>query len=205
MLLDAHLHLGAGTEPADLLLRHREVHVQRVERLQRHDGRAAGEVLAEVHLPDAENSREGSPDHLPLDRGPDLADARLGLLVLGAHPVELGLRDDALRDEAPHALQVHGRQLALGLGRGKLRPLLSRVEADEDLALTDRLARLEQDRLDDTGQVRAHGHAADGLDRADGLERSRPRLEPSPGRWSPPRAASGRRTPRRSPTGSAAS
>ena len=96
--------------------------------------------------------------------------------ALGA--IELGLGEDPLRHEAANALQVHGRQVALGLGRGELRPLLPRVEAHQHLALSDRLAGLEEDRLDDAGQVRAHGDAANGFDGADGLERSRPRLQP---------------------------
>ncbi len=94
--LDAHLHLAARPQAADLLLRHREVHVQRVERLQRHDRCAAGQVLAEVHLPDAQDTGERRADQLPLDRGPDLADPRLGLLVLGAGAIELGLGEDPL-------------------------------------------------------------------------------------------------------------
>ena len=85
----------------ELLLRHGEVDVDRVGGLERDDRRAAGQVLPEVDLADPEHARERRADQLALDRGADLADARLGLLVLGAQPVELGLGDDALLDEAP--------------------------------------------------------------------------------------------------------
>src|SRR5437763_6874349 len=51
-----HFDLRSGLEPPDLLLRDGEVDVRRPHRLQRHDGRSAAGVLAEVDLADAEDA-----------------------------------------------------------------------------------------------------------------------------------------------------
>jgi hypothetical protein len=53
-------HLAPHAQPAHLLLGHREVHEDRVQRLQRHHGIAACEVLPEVDLPDPEHPPKGA-------------------------------------------------------------------------------------------------------------------------------------------------
>ena len=47
------------------------------------------------------------------------------------------LGDDLLIDEAPRAVEVEPRQIALGHGRGELRPLLTGVEPHQDLPLRE--------------------------------------------------------------------
>ena len=69
--------LPADAHLAGVLLRHAEVHVDRIQRLQRHERVAAGQVLTEVDLADAEDAGERRADRLPLDRGADLADSRV--------------------------------------------------------------------------------------------------------------------------------
>ena len=72
-------HAAADAHLAGRLLRHAEVHVDRIQRLQRHQRVAAGQVLTEVDLADAEHAGERRPDRLPLDRRADFADARVRL------------------------------------------------------------------------------------------------------------------------------
>ena len=122
-----------------------------VERLERDDRVAGVEVLPKVHLPEAEDPGEGRADLLAVDAGPDLPHPRLGLLVLGARPVELGLGEDPLAHEPADAVEVEPREVPLRLRRGQLGPLLARVEADEHLSLADRAAGLEADRRHDPG------------------------------------------------------
>ena len=106
-----------------LLLRDGEVDVDGPDRLQRHHRRPAVEVLAEIHLADPQNAREGRPDRLALDGGADLADLGVGLLVLGVEPVEVGLGLDALFDQALRALEVQVRELLARLRPPRAAPL----------------------------------------------------------------------------------
>jgi hypothetical protein len=62
------------------------------------------------------------------------------------------------------------------LGGSHLRLLLSSVEDHERLALANRLAGVEQDLIDDPGQVRADRDAAYRGHRPDRVERGRPLL-----------------------------
>ena len=110
------------------------------------------------------------------DRGADLSDLGLRLLLLGRRPVVLRLRDDALVQQALHPVEVEPRQLALRLDGGQLRLLLPRVELGQHLPLANRSAGLERDAIDDARQVGAHGHALNGGHRADGAQRRRPLL-----------------------------
>ena len=75
-----------------MLLRQREVHIHRIERLQRDDGRAVVEKLAEVDLADARPAGERGADGLLGDHGADVVDLGVGLLGLGFGAVEIGRR-----------------------------------------------------------------------------------------------------------------
>ena len=144
LTLGRHLDLAPHPNLPELLLGHREGHVEGVERLQRHDRVARVEVLTEVDLPQAEDAAERRADLLAVDRGADLPHPRLRLLVLGARPVELGLGDDALADEPASPVEVQPREVPLRLGGGQLGALLPRVQADEHLALLHRLGRIRR-------------------------------------------------------------
>src|SRR5207247_602707 len=87
--------------------------------------------LIAVILPEAQHPREGSPDHLALDGGPDLADAGLRLLGLGGDLVVLGLGDDSLVEQLPRPIEIEAHEVALGLDGRELGPLLAGVELDE--------------------------------------------------------------------------
>jgi hypothetical protein len=93
-------------EPRHLLLRHREVDVDRVERLQRDYRVAALKILAEVHLPQAQDARERRPDPLALDGRADLADSGFRLLRRGLDLIELRLRGHALLMQVLHPFEV---------------------------------------------------------------------------------------------------
>ena len=70
----------ADLEVLERLLRHVEVDQDRIERLQRDDGRSRRQVLAEIDLADAQPSGERRPDDLLLDQ-------RLLRRDLGARPI----------------------------------------------------------------------------------------------------------------------
>ncbi len=70
------------------------------------------------------------------------------LFVLGRRAVVFGARDDVVFQKALHAIEIRARQIALRLGRGELRPLLTRVELDEHFALPHGLAGIERDAID---------------------------------------------------------
>src|SRR5207249_1242548 len=76
-------HGVPGHHLACVLLRHAEVHVSRIERLQRNNRVAARQVLTEINLTKAQDSRKRRPDRLPRDGGTDLFNLCLLLLLLG--------------------------------------------------------------------------------------------------------------------------
>src|SRR6266545_4690130 len=176
--LSGHADLSADSKLAQLLLRHGEVHVDRVERLERHDRIAGLQVLAEVDLADAENPGKRRPDRLAPDRGLRLPRLRDRLLVLGRGLVVFRLRGDAFLTQTFYPLEVDGREAALRLGVGELRLFLTGVEPHEHVAGSHFLAGVELDPRNEPGQVGGDGHAVHGLDRPDGGDRRRPPLLP---------------------------
>ena len=78
-------------DPRSVLLRHAEVDVDRIERLQANQRISGREVLPEIHLPDAEQAGERRADRLPVDCRANLADTRVGLARLGRRAIELRL------------------------------------------------------------------------------------------------------------------
>ena len=156
------------------LLRHAEVDVDRIERLQRHQRVAAGRVLTEVDVTDAEHAGERRADRLAVDGGADFADARVRLPLFGRRAIELRLRDDPLVQQPFHPLEVDARELALRLGRRQLRLLLARIEQRQHLAFANRLAGLERDPIDGARQIGGDGHALHRRHRADRAQRRRP-------------------------------
>ncbi len=145
-----------------------------MQRLQRPERIARGQVLAEIDLADAEQSRERRADRLARDRGANLADLRVGLPLFRGGAIELGLRDDAIAQQTLHALIVQAGEIALRFDRGQLRALLPRVELGEDVAAAHRASRIERELVDDAGKVGADGDALHGGHGAYGAERRRP-------------------------------
>src|SRR5439155_25426671 len=107
---------------AEVLLRHAEIHIGRIERLQRSNWIAARQILAEINLTEAEDSRKRCPDRLPCDGGPDLLNLcfrlrLLGhcLLLLGHSPIVFRASDRAFIHKTMHALEIETRKLVSGL------------------------------------------------------------------------------------------
>src|SRR6266508_190930 len=150
--LEGHAHAAPDARLADLLLGHGEVHIDRLQGLQGYDGIATLEVLAEVHLPDAQEAREGRPDLLPVDGGADLAHPGLRLLVLRRGTVVIRLGRDALPVEVGHPVQVETGEVPLRLRRGELRLLLPGVQLHEHFPGLDGLAGTEGDPVDGAGE-----------------------------------------------------
>src|SRR4029453_13676085 len=140
-------HVSSNTHLRGRLLRHIEVDVDGIERLQLNDRIAARQVLADVHLADAENPGERRGDELALNGGPDLANACSGLLVLCRRAIEFGAGDDVVFEQPLHPVEIRAREIALGFGSRQLRALLARVELDEHVASPHRFARIECDAI----------------------------------------------------------
>src|SRR5579859_2755928 len=155
---DAHRH--PERHRLELLLRQGEIDVHAVRRLEHRDGRAGVEVLAQVHLPDAELPGERRAHHLARDLRAEQAEVRVRRLDDRVVVVLLRRRQRLRRHERARAARVHLGELAAGLGRFELRALDVAVELDQDLPLVDHLARLEVDGRNDAGGVVAHGHPA---------------------------------------------
>ena len=85
-------NLAADADRSDGLLRNAEIDVDRVQRLERHDGIAARYVLSAVCLAQTQNACEGCTNGLAVDCGANLVHTRLGLLVLGGRAIELSPR-----------------------------------------------------------------------------------------------------------------
>ena len=125
--------------------------------------------MAEIDLADAEDAGEGSTDRLALDRGADLPDSCVRRLECRRRGVVGRLRDQGFPEERLRARELEPSQLPLRFGRGELRPLLLRVQADEHVALIHRLAGSEADLLDQARHIGGdsdtlhRGHTADGV------------------------------------------
>jgi hypothetical protein len=147
-----------------------------MQRLQRDQRVAAGQVLPEVHLANAEDPGERRPDPLPLDGRTDLAHPRFHLSMIGRGAVELGARDDAFVEQTLHPLEVERGEVALRFGRRQLRLLLARVEDGEHRTFANRLPGVKGDAVDRAREIGTDRHALNRRHGADGAERGRPLL-----------------------------
>ena len=152
---------------AEPLLRQRELHIDGVERLQRHDRYAFLEKVADAHAPDAYFAGKRCAHDLLRDHGADVVDLRLRLLPRGLRLLEVGLRDRALRDQALRTLEGEACELGGRLGRSKLALLDLVVEQHELVASLDDGARFEANRAHDAvgfGADLGSLHGDDGAD-----------------------------------------
>ena len=133
----------ARADLGQLLLGQVEIDVDRVERLERDDGVARLEVLAQIDEADAKAPRKGRLDG-PLRYGrPYVVRRRESLLVRRPVRVELGLRDGGLCEQFTRPIQVDLGELDAGLRRAEHRLLDGGVLANEQVARLDLAARLE--------------------------------------------------------------
>ncbi len=175
-LVERDPHVAADLDQVRRLLRHVEVHIDRAQRLQLDDRVSVFQVLPDVDLADAEDAGKRRADRLAIDRRANLADARLALLLLRRGTVELRFGHHLLGEQALHAVVVQLRQVALGLDRRQLRPLLTGVELDEHFTGAHVASGVEIDSLDHARQIGADRDALHRGDSADRAERGRPRV-----------------------------
>ncbi len=159
------------------LLRHVEIDQDRIERLQRDDGRAGGQVLADVDLANAQPPGERRPDDLLLDQ-------RLLRRHLGAGRFQrrhIGI-DIRLADGLRRELFLVALVVLLGEFGGRLQLLqfgvvIVRLEPQQHLARRHLVAGIEGDFIDDAGRLRGEIGAAHGAQRADRLDLRLPRAD----------------------------
>lgn len=170
------VHGAADLQLTSGLLRNAEVHVDRIERLERDQRIAAGQVLSQVDVTNAQNPGEGRADRLALNHRPDFPDLRIGLPILGGRAIELGSRDHSFIEQSLHPLEREPRELMLRFGRRQLRLFLARIQQGEHFAGAHRLSGLEQNLFDRAGKIGAHRNTLHGREGPDRVQRGRPLL-----------------------------
>ena len=135
-----HVQIAADSHLPGRLLGYAEIHINRIQRLQRSDSTARGKILPQVHLADAEGARKRSSNHFALNRGPDLSHIRFGSFLLSGRLIELQARNDAGVDQLLFAAKVHAREFALRFERCQLGPFLLGVENNQYISGMHRLA-----------------------------------------------------------------
>src|SRR5690606_5097486 len=169
-----HAHVLTDGQLRVVLLGQEEVDVQLGQVLQGGEGGARAQVVAGVHLADADGAGEGSEDALLVQFGLELGDAGLGLEQLGVEPVELALGDGLLARQVLAALVLDTRQGTDRLGGGQDGALHVAVQLQQRLTEGDLLAGLEQHFLDRALYLGGQVHALVGLERADGRQAALP-------------------------------
>ena len=101
------------TRPLRVLLRHAEVHIDRVKGLQRYHRITRRQVLTEVDLTDTQDSRKRCPDRFPRNRGTDFPNLCLRLPLLCGCAVVLCPRNRALLHEVFQTFEVQTRKFAV--------------------------------------------------------------------------------------------
>ncbi|MCY1441940.1 hypothetical protein D9M71_582800 [compost metagenome] len=141
------------------LFRYVEVDVQAGRVLQGGDHRAGGQVVADVHLADADGAAERRADALLGLRRLELVDHRLIAPVLGGEAVELAAGDGRVADQLAAAAEIDLGQAEVGLGGAEQGGFLVVIELQQQLPGLDRLARVEVQGLDDAFHLQAQLHA----------------------------------------------
>src|SRR5882724_3171143 len=104
--------LFADSYLAEVFLWEREIHIDRIRRLERHNGCADIQVLAEVHLPDADHSIERGRNGLAGDVRSRIINgcSRLAKLAFGG--IVIRLRDGSTSPEIALAVETQFCQVA---------------------------------------------------------------------------------------------
>src|SRR5690606_11012302 len=149
--------------------------------------RAFVQILARMHIGDADAGAERRANRLALDDRLDALDLRKRDIALGACAVELHVRRRTLAVHALHAFVLCLSKQRLRLERFQIGLLDRDIERDEHRAGLDDLARLERHVTHGSGQFVAHRNGARRDDRADrsrlatifalGSDRDRDRLD----------------------------
>ena len=160
-----------------LLLRNVEIHINRINRLQRDKLVARVEVLAGIHRRDAELAAKGRANRFLVDQRLLLRDQRPLVLEIGGVGIDLRFAD-RLGVELRLVPVVDGlRKVGGSFQRVQLRDVGIGVELRQYGACAHFVARAETDRADETGHLARHIDAAHGAWRPDGIERGLPFLK----------------------------
>jgi len=165
-----HQHLLAQAQARQRLLWDVEVDVQAGQILQGGNHRAGGQVLADVHLANADGATERRVDaFLDLLRL-ELFNHRLIAPVLGGQAIEFTAGDGGITDQLAAATEVDLGQPQVGLGSAEQGGFLVVVELQQRLPGFDLLPGVEVQGLDDALHFQAQFDALQGLEAADGRQ-----------------------------------
>ncbi|MNZ75634.1 hypothetical protein D3C78_941140 [compost metagenome] len=170
--IGGHVHGNGlpGLQQGEVLLRQEEVHQQGGQVLQGGDRGARRDVVADVHLADADGAAEGRVEAFLRQRCLELGDDGGGALVLGGETVELALGDGATGDQVAATLVLHLGQAEIGLGGAQGGFLDGAFQLDDGLAFLDLVAGGEQHLAHRAGGFGGERHALVGAQGADGRQ-----------------------------------
>ena len=159
-----------------VLLGYSEIHINRIERLQRHDRITRRQILTKIDLSNSQHSGKRRTNHLALNGRLGLGNISFRLLLLGYRRVEVRAGDYSGVQQLLHAVEIGFRQIALRFEGSQLGALLTRVQFNQNISLMHVLAGIEQNLVHSSGQVGAYGHAVHRFHGADYAHSRRPGL-----------------------------
>ena len=163
-------------DPGQLALGQREIGVDRVERLQRHDRRARAQVLAEIDAPDAEAAVERCADALLVEQRLLRGDLGLRVIECGTGLVEIGLGDRFLAHQLGDTVELDLCQRTFGQKTLKGGLVGVVVEFEQQFPCPDRIAGGEMDRVDLAADLGRDLDTGDRREAADRLQMGLPGL-----------------------------
>jgi hypothetical protein len=141
-----HLNLSATAELRGDALCDGEVHVHIViDALERGDLRAFVQVLAGMHVGEADAGAERRANRLALDDGLDACHLGAGDVALRDGLIQLHLRDGALFDHPTNTVEVYIGEVRLGIQRSEIGFLDRNVQRYQHRTRLDDSARLQCD------------------------------------------------------------
>ena len=147
---------AAVTHLRGVLLRYSEIHINRIERLQRHDRITRCQILTKIDLSDSQDSGKRRTNHLALDGRLGLGNVSFRLLLLGYRRVEIGAGDYSSVQQLLHAVEIGFRQIALRFQGSQLSAFLTRIQFNQNISLMHVLAGIEQNLVDRPRQIGAY-------------------------------------------------
>ena len=131
--IGGHSHGHPFADLGQLLLGKQKIGENRVQGLEGDDVLTVFEELPQADQTDAQSACERCPDGFFIDRCADVVPTGHRLLVLGFVGVELGLRDDVIRNELTGTIQVDTGEVDSGFGCPQLRGFRGNVLLNEKI------------------------------------------------------------------------
>ena len=164
---DDDLHRLADGDFRYRLLGHEEVDVEAAEVLQGGDHGAAGQVVANVHLANADGAAEGRDDAFFAERSLELIDRGLALFQDRREPIELAFGNGLAAHQLAAATVIELGQPEVGLGGFEQGAFHGAVQSQQRLTGLDLLPGLELQVDDRAVGLQAQVDALQRLERAD--------------------------------------